>query len=172
MSFGVPTDPNYIAFRDGYLKADDDITDALRWRWAPAHKAWFKYPPNKWILDDVSLPDTAGPWSGFLRPGSADLYLPDVYERVSADYRRYQARWPGLVWTWLGGGDWRVASSRTPGSSDEGDGDSDDDVIVTPECDRRVREVREWLRRGVITGADAQRMIHDIVATCTGTIGR
>jgi hypothetical protein len=167
-TFGAPTDAGYTAFRNGYLRALDDITDALRYRWSPAHKNWYTYSPVSWILDDVSVSDTPGP-QGYLSSNATDLWLPDVYKRVTADYERYRARWPGLVWTWWGGGDWRVAIMRTGNDRTGPGGTPGTRPPLNPECERRVNEVHEWLRRNVITAADAQRMIRDIVARCTGT---
>jgi hypothetical protein len=41
--FGPPPDPSYLTFRDGILRANDDLTDTWRWRWSPLHKGWFTY---------------------------------------------------------------------------------------------------------------------------------
>lgn len=183
MAFGVPTDPTYIAFRDGLLKANDDVIDKWRWRWSPTHAGWFTYAVADWILDDVGLADTA-PGSSFeliknddhaVEMARADNFLPDVYARVIQAQSRYEGRWPNLVWTWRYGGDWRAVQPRPSGSSTYpgepgGPGPATGDEWMThlnQECVQRVEEVREWVRRGVITSVDGQRMIRAIVEECT-----
>lgn len=180
MSFGMPVDPTYVAFRDGVLQANDDVIDKWRWRWNPSHKKWFTYAAADWILDDPSLPDTS-PGTGFeliknddpsVERARADSWLPDVFARVQAAHQSNASKWPNLVWTWRNGGDWRSAVSRKVAqpSIPGGRGPSDDENgmdPLTPECVQRVKDVREWVRRGVITSVDGQRLIREIVAECT-----
>lgn len=175
MSFGVPTDPSYLAFRDGLLVANDDVIDKFRWRWSAAHSKWYTYSIDAWILDDVAIPDTSA-GSGFelirndeadVEKARADLWLPDLFRRLVSDAAKYRDRWPNLVWTWRNGGDWRVAQSRSGAGTPDETGGGDWETGLTPECVKRVKDVREWIRRGVITAVDGQRLIREIVAECT-----
>jgi hypothetical protein len=177
--FGLPPDPVYIAFRDGVLKANDDVTDRWRWRWSPSHKGWFTYSVQRWILDDVGVADTPAGTSfdlikndeSAVELARADTWLPEIFARVQTGYARNQARWPGLVWTWLGGGDWRNAMDRDdPGTPRRPDGSHDEPGRHTPlnrECQQRVADVRSWIANGTITAAQGQRMIAQIVEQCT-----
>ncbi len=107
---GVPIDPLYVKFRDGLMKANDDVRDALRWRWSPRHGDWFQYSVAEWILDDVAIPDTS-PGSSFhltqedeerVERARADSFYPDVFARV-------QQRTPG---TRIAGLDWCGAGTE------------------------------------------------------------
>lgn len=177
MTYGLPTDPKYISFRDGWMKANDDLIDAYRWRWNAGQAKWYGYPAATWILDDIGIPDTSvGSTIEFLHllrdddPGAeqarADRYLPDVFSRLQQAHAKYSPKWPNLVWTWRNGGDWRSAVSR--GSSQHpGDANPPSGIQLHPDCLRRVAEVQEWMRRGVLTSIDGQRLIRDIVEQCT-----
>jgi len=179
-SFGEPPDPIYVAFRDGVLKANDDTTDAFRWRWAPRHKGWFTYSVEKWILDDIGVADTP-PGSSFdlikdedpkVEQARASTWLPGLFREVQAAYGRHQARWPNLVWSWRGGGDWRNSLERRdpldPNPRPDAEPDPGKDVIhrLTPECKQRIADVRAFAARGDITAAQAQRLIAKIVEDC------
>jgi hypothetical protein len=132
-------------------------------------------------LDDVGLADTA-PGSSFhlvqndeprVELARADTFLPDLFARVQENHKKHRATWSYLVWTWHGSGDWRSAVPRTPAPDpypvpdpwDPGDGDWT--TGLNAECVQRVRDVREWVRRGDITAADGQRLIRRIVEECT-----
>jgi hypothetical protein len=177
---GEPTDPVYIAFRDGVMKANNDVTDAWRWRWSPKFKGWFTYSVDRWILDDVGVVDTpAG--SSFHLINNADpnveearttMFLPPVFRAVEGAYQQHQTRWPNLVWTWLGGGDWRNAMDRADPHQGHPTPDKTpptDDPIdrLTPECKQRIADVRAFAARGDITTAQSQRLIARIVEECT-----
>lgn len=176
-----PVDPVYVAFRDGILRADDDVTDALRWRWSPRHRGWFTYPTAKWILDDVQVADTPAGYSFDLIKGDdlegekarARMWVPPLFRAVQAAYARHSASKPGLVWTWRGGGDWRDAIQRPPQPAPVPDPDPDPPPNGDPyaslnaECKRRIDEVRAWAARGDVTSVQAQRMIAKIVEECT-----
>lgn len=179
--YGEPTDPVYVAFRDGVIRANDDVTDAWRWRWSPRHKGWFTYAVQKWILDDVGIADTSA-GSSFDLIKNDDLaveraratgFLPVVFRDVQAAYARHTSRWPNLVWSWRGGGDWRNAMNRArpdyPDTDPEtGSGPADDPIDrLTPECKQRIADVRAFAARGDITTAQAQRLIAKIVEECT-----
>jgi hypothetical protein len=184
MSFGVPPDPGYVAFRDGLLKANNDVIDKWRWRWSAKHAGWFTYAIDDWILDDVGLPDTA-PGSSFdliknedptVELARTDTFLPDVYARVQEAHSRFEKRWPYIVWTWRYGGDWRSVMARPPYPvppdipDPGGVGPSTGDDWMThlnQECVERVEQAREWVRRGYITSVDGQRLIRAIVEECT-----
>jgi hypothetical protein len=178
-SYGEPPDPVYVAFRDGVLKANDDTTDASRWRWSPRHKGWFTYSVEKWILDDVAVADTPPGYSFDLikdddpdvERARASSVLPPLFREVQAAYGRHHARWPNLVWSWRGGGDWRNALARTDPLNPDPRPDAKPDpgdVIdrLTPECKQRVADVRAFAKRGDITAAQAQRLIAKIVEDC------
>ena len=122
MTFGVPPDPQYIAFRNGFMAANDDGTDKQRLRWNPSHAKWFGYPPSRWVLDDPNLADTdPGTSIDLIRDDDptverarADMFLPEVFARVQEAHAKYVGRYPNLVWTWREGGSWRSASPRDP----------------------------------------------------------
>ena len=174
--WALPTDPVYLRFRDGVVKANDDLIDKWRWRWHPRSGNWYAYSVNEFILDDVGLADTT-PGYGFDDIGQgdpdyersrADFRLPDTFRRVQAAYETSKARWPHMVWTWRGGGDWRSAIRRTgTGAPGPAPTDTDWKKGLTPECVQRVQDVRRWEQLNVITAADAAKLIRQIVADCT-----
>lgn len=176
MTFGAPPDPRYLAFKQGAQRANDDLTDAHRWRWAPGHGSWLTYSMTAWIMDDVGIPDTTPTFSLDFGDDSdlgSDLWMPELFRRIDASHQKYRSRWPdttvsgrgGLVWTWRNGGDWRVAIPKVDG------GGHDDDPQPPPtlpaECLKRVADVREYMRQGIITAAEGQRLIRTIVDECT-----
>jgi hypothetical protein len=171
-----PVDPVYAAFRDGVLKANDDLMDVHRWRWSPKHKGWFTYSVKDWILDDVAAADTpAGSFDliknddPMVEQARATLWLPDVFANVQAAYARQQKRWPNLVWSWRGGGDWRNAMSRVKPDPAQPPGGKDPGPVgrIPAECERRIADVRAFAASGHITAAQAQRLIAKIVEECT-----
>lgn len=176
---GVPIDPLYVKFRDGLMKANDDVRDALRWRWSPRHGDWFQYSVAEWILDDVAIPDTS-PGSSFhltqedeerVGRARADSFYPDVFARVQQRYARYKDRWPGLVWSWHGGGDWRNSLQRATSAPmpppAPGPGNPSRPEPLPPECEKRIADVRAYAAKGYITAGQAEKMINEIVADCT-----
>jgi hypothetical protein len=171
MSFGAPLDPAYISFRDGYLRAVDDFADQSRWRWSPHHEHWYVYSQHEWILDDIGIGDTAGTWVALNNASatSADLHLPPVFRAVSTQYRRYVKRWPGLVWTFRNGGDWREALSRNPKRTPgPGTGKGLPPTPALPaQALAQITQVQEYVAKGLISVADGQRLIRDIVAKWT-----
>lgn len=176
MTFGAPPDPRYLSFKQGIKKANDDFADRWRWRWAPGHGAWLTYSADSWIMNDVGIADTTpglGLDFGNDSRLDSDLWWPDLFARLDAVQRHYRARFPdttaggkgGLVWTWRYGGDWRVAIPHPNGG-----GHSDpppNGHTLPPECLKRIEDVREYVRRGIITAAQGQRLINEIVADCT-----
>jgi len=176
MSFGEPTDPAYISFREGIRIAHRDAIDKFRWRWHPRTAKWYQYPVQKFILDDVSVPDTS-PGSSFhliwddednVEAARTSLWLPDLFARLGKDYAKYQTRWPHLVWTFWNGGDWRASSARSGTTVPPTSGETEPwKVGLNPECVRRVEEVREWMRRGMLPTVDGQRIIRTIIEECT-----
>jgi hypothetical protein len=158
------------------MTANNDLIDAYRWRWNPGQARWFGYPAESWILDDIGIPDTSagtaaeGHYIGDDDPAveraQADMWLPDVFARLQLAHSRYSPRWPNLVWTWRNGGDWRSAVSRG-NNPHPGDPNPPGAIQLNPACLKRVAEVQEWMRRGVVTSIDGQRLIRDIVEQCT-----
>lgn len=167
MLFGVPPDPAYILFRDGLLIANNDVTDESRWRWSPGKKTWNDYRLVWWSLEDVGIPDTS-PGTTFhlirdddpaVERSRADLFLPDLFSRLSQHYARYGTSRPNIVWSWHDGGDWMDAKAIAPEKTGSGG--------LTVECIQRVDNVRAWVRRGDMTAADGQRRIREIITECT-----
>lgn len=174
--YGVPPDPIYLAFRDGVLRANDDLTDAWRWRWSPRNNGWFTYAVAQWVLDDVAVADTSAGFAfDIIRDDDPDVerarsasVLPDLFRRVQAAYSVHRARWPNLVWSLHGGGDWRNAMSRHGSPSGPTvDPDVDSASSLPLECKKRIADVRAYAARGDITSAQAQRLIAKIVEECT-----
>jgi hypothetical protein len=161
-----PVDPAYEALRDGILRARADMADLQRWRWSPGRGQWLSLPITDWMLENTQLPDTAQPESMYLAhgdPSLLDMYVPELFAAIRAAYDRYKSRWPDLVWSSHGGGDWQNLVRRTTG------------VPVprpwprpTPECEPRIQEVHQYAATGVITSAQAQKLIDRIVADCVG----
>jgi hypothetical protein len=178
-----PIDPKFIKFADGLRRANDDTRDTRRLRWSPQHGDWFTWSVDEWILDDVGMPDTP-PGSSFeiymrrypsgeapdnVEEATAKTSFGDIFTRVEAVYAKYASRWPGLVWTWHNGGDWRNAIKRSaPGESTDPVVVEPPIIDVPPECMKRINEVRAFIANGIITAAQGQKMINEIVGQCTG----
>jgi hypothetical protein len=191
LGFGPPADPVYLRFLDGLRVALTDSMDQKRWRWRGFDQKWCTYSVADWVLEDVGLPDTGtgtavgSGWS-LEGPDAPDLpvlfgmkwhnwevnelSVPELFRRVARDYQLHAGRWPNAVWSPWGHGDWRNAFQRKPAATPV-PAPAPGSIVLNAECQSRVREAREWARLGVITVAQAQNMIEQIVAQCTGVSG-
>lgn len=168
--FGAPLDPVFIAFREGLANAFEDlIFDSKRLRWSPDHGKWFTYSIQGFILEDVGKPDTSLTFGVQMvrdRITTDTLYVPDQFARVQEAYAQDKKKWPALVWSVTGSGDWRNVIKRVPGNSPPPPPPAA--PVLPKECLQRINDVRAYQANGFITAAQAQKMINQIVADCTG----
>lgn len=166
----VPADPAYLRFKSGIVKTRDDIADRFRWRWSPKDTKWYTYSIADWILEDVQVADT--PMSSMVnlrREQWLDNSLPGVFEAVGRAYDRTRLSWPNLVWTHLGGGDWRNPTSRVPGVPDRPpEKPAQKPAPIPQECLDRMKAARKLAEDGYITSAQAQQIIRQIAEECSG----
>ena len=168
----APTDPAYERFRDDLKKVAKDPDRTARWRWHARDGKWYAYAEGDWVLEDVGLADTSPQMAmqsafGFPKPSWSvnELFLPDLFRRLQGAYAEAETKYPGAVWSPWGGGDWRNAFKRSgpipvPPKPD-------DPPPLNPECERRIKDVQTYHRRGFITYDQQQVLIADIVAECT-----
>jgi len=166
----VPPDPAYLRFKDGIVKTRDDIADRYRWRWSPKDTKWYTYSIKDWILEDVQVADTpVASMVNLWQEQWLDLQLPRVFEALTSAYGRSRARWPTLVWTYLGGGDWRNVTSRRTGVPDRPPEQPPKKPAPIPqECLDRMTSARKLAEDGYITSAQAQQIIRQIAEECVG----
>ena len=166
-----PTDPRFLEFLRGLKYFAEEPFERGTNRWHPRDGEWYLYDPKSWVIEDLGLPDTA-PESAlqqnFMKPWEVrESSVPDLFERLEKAKASYASRVPlakNLVWSPLGGGDWRNAFKRTSQPPPTNPGPH---PPLPEPCVKRVDEVNEWRRRGLITEDQAQRLIEAIVAECT-----
>ena len=171
--FGPPTDPVYVRFLEG-LKS---FVPRSISRWNAKDEKWYSYALADWGMEDLGLADTSPDPAlrGIIeyfnqQPEVIEFWVPDLFNRLRKAAAAHWKRFPQayLVWTPAGGGDWRSAFRKQTQpipqkpSPEKGPYDA-----LSPDCVKRVEQVREWLRRDIITHDTARRLIDEIVAECT-----
>jgi hypothetical protein len=171
----APTDPAYLRFLEGLRTVAGDPIGKDR---------WYEYSRKEWVLEDLGLADTPPETAlsmDFPRfniqdmkfdtaPHARTVYesgVPDLFQRVQKAHASLVQRYPHatLVWSPWGDGDWRSAYKRVDGSPNIDE--TDDKTGVPADCVRRINEVGEYRRRGLITNDQAQKLVAAIVAECT-----
>jgi len=175
--FGAPPDPAYMRFLEGLRALVRDPAGTSASRWHPADTKWYPYPVSDWLLEDLSIPDTA--------PGEAlkehlpyfagsthswelqEFWVRDLFDRIQKVFARESPLHPrsNLVWS-PSGGRWRNAIRRTSSLPPPSQGPAPRPQLPA-ECVQRVEQVREWIRHGYITHDQGQTMINAIVDECT-----
>ena len=140
--FGAPPDPKYLAFLAGLKKITEDEAQRRSWWWDHGAGEWYSWKATDWVLESIDGWADTSPGSAlkdtFSLSGTPDwdlqqLWMPDLYKRVSVAFEAIKRKSPNVrpVWGPWNGGDWRAAWPRPKaperGAGGTGPGDSRDD---------------------------------------------
>jgi hypothetical protein len=167
--FGGPVDPGWEPFRQGLAKHFGDLSKPFP-RWNAQRRQWLMYQPNEWTLEEVDLPDldpgdAIDPVFDFAGGGRQRLrvqefWLDEVFVRVRDTESSARTRYNHLIWNPVSGA-WRQATRKAGG------GDPSKPPPPPGPCDRQIAEVNRMRDQGLITPAQADAAIRDILKACT-----